>query len=655
MGEGIRDYRDLLVWQKAKALALDVYRLTESFPRSETYGLTSQIRRAVVSISVNVAEGSSRNHTNEYIQFLYVSLGSTSELETLFDIAQELKFLIDEKAEILRNNIKEVKKMLNALISSLKRKKSLSPNHYPLSTKLSTVLIALCALFTIHYSLFTTPAYANNLAIKKVTLIGQSGAKMASGNTIAYIQFNISGDNSWRFSPELHDAAWVFVKYSVDGGEWKHATITAVDLSAITGTGLIYDLASGNKGVFIYRAGEGSGALSTNGVKFTWAISTDSVSPLANKVVLKVFALEMARIPQGAFYLGSGGAESGAFYKYPTTTNPYQITSEGAITVGTATDNLYYPNPSTYSGDRAGPIPAAFPKGYQAFYIMKYDLTQGQYRDFLNTLTRVQQAARIGTTPALVSGITSVTNRYVMSNTAAISYRNGIRCDATIDTANPIIFYCDLNGNNIPNEPADGEFIACNWLSWVDLAAYADWAGLRPMTELEYEKACRGTAIPTANEYAWGSISITASASGPTNSGANNETAANSANCLYTGGVSGPMRSGFAATSSSSRYSAGASFYGVMDLSGNLWKRPVTVGNSTGRLFTGIHGNGALNTNGNADVDYWPGTDASGAGYRGGSWLHDTTCARASDRHFAALTSASRDYYYGARLARTSP
>jgi len=583
MGEGVRDYRDLLVWQKAKAL--------EEIPAFA--GMTEKIKGTVLFLKENRPRDSSPS-TNHH---------------------------------------------------------PLITNHHPLSTKLSTVLIALCALFTIHYSLFTTPAFANNLTIRNVDLSAGGDASHAT------IKFDISQDNSWRFSPEIRDAAWVFVKYSVDGGEWLHADISGVDLAVITGTALTFSISSDNKGVFIYRAAsaEGKGALSTNGVKLQWNITFSNVDPQSHKILLRVFALEMARIPQGAFYLGSGGAESGAFYKYPTTTNPYQITSEGAITVGTATDNLYYPNPSTYSGDRAGPIPAAFPKGYQAFYIMKYDLTQGQYRDFLNTLTRVQQAARIGTTPALVSGITSVTNRYVMSNTAAISYRNGIRCDATIDTANPIIFYCDLNGNNIPNEPADGEFIACNWLSWVDLAAYADWAGLRPMTELEYEKACRGTAIPTANEYAWGSISITASASGPTNSGANNETAANSANCLYTGGVSGPMRSGFAATSSSSRYSAGASFYGVMDLSGNLWKRPVTVGNSTGRLFTGIHGNGALNTNGNADVDYWPGTDASGAGYRGGSWLHDTTCARASDRHFAALTSASRDYYYGARLARTSP
>ena len=246
-------------------------------------------------------------------------------------------------------------------------------------------------------------------------------------------------------------------------------------------------------------------------------------------------------------------------------------------------------------------------------------------------------------------------NTNIAANIASGSnYRNGIRCDATIHATNPIIFYCDFNGNGIPNEPTDGEFIACNYLSWPDLIAYADWAGLRPMTELEYEKACRGTANPIAGEYAFGSATATASASGPTNSGANNETATNGGNCLYSGGVAGPVRSGFAATSSSSRYSAGASFYGVMELSGNLWKRPVTVGNATGRLFTGLHGNGALDANGNADVSLWPGTGATGSGYRGGGWNGGATNARVSDRSYAANTNANRNNNNGVRLAKTS-
>ena len=513
---------------------------------------------------------------------------------------------------------------------------------------------------------FFSPAYANNLAIKRVALSGQSGAKMASGDTIAYIQFDISQNNSWRFSPQLYDAAWVFVKYSVNDGPWLHATISAVNLATITGTALAYTLPADKKGVFIYRAAEDSGALSTSGVKFTWNLSVDAVSPLATKVALKVFALEMVRIPQGAFYVGSGGTESGSFTNGSWTsgaTIPLKITSENALTLGTSAGNLWG---TSTSGNNtigsAGTLSAAFPKGYNSFYIMKYDLTQGQYRDFLNTLTRDQQNQRAGNGTTLVSGTSSITNRYVMSNTPTLSYRNGIRCDATIHATNPITFYCDLDGDSIPNELDDGEFIACNWLSWPDLAAYADWAGLRPMTELEYEKAARGTAKPVANEYAWGKsdVPITSiiQATGITNPRANNETASNSANCVYGGhaAVQGPLRCGFAATSSSTRYSAGASFYGVMELSGNLWKRPVTVGNATGRLFTSsLHGNGILSPTGNADISTWPGTDATGSGFRGGAWIAGATYARVSDRYIAANTGAVRYADGGARLARTSP
>ena len=427
-------------------------------------------------------------------------------------------------------------------------------------------------------------------------------------------------------------------------------------------------------GVFIYRSAssQGRGTLSTAGVKLQWAITFSNVDPQSHNIKLEVFALEMVRIPAGAFSVGDGTATTvtGQFSTAGATT-PFNIASENAITLGPGgLGNRSHSGMATADDftDAAAPsaapvnLPAAFPKGYQAFYIMKYDLTQGQYRDFLNTLTRTQQNQRAGNGTTLASGTTSVTNRYVMPNTniaaniaSGSNYRNGIRCDATIHATNPIIFYCDFNGNGIPNEPTDGEFIACNYLSWPDLIAYADWAGLRPMTELEYEKACRGTANPIAGEYAFGSATATASASGPTNSGANNETATNGGNCLYSGGVAGPVRSGFAATSSSSRYSAGASFYGVMELSGNLWKRPVTVGNATGRLFTGLHGNGALDANGNADVSLWPGTGATGSGFRGGNWGNVATYARVSDRYYAANTDAFRSYTLGVRLARTSP
>ena len=160
----------------------------------------------------------------------------------------------------------------------------------------------------------------------------------------------------------------------------------------------------------------------------------------------------------------------------------------------------------------------------------------------------------------------------------------------------------------------------------MDGAAYADWAGLRPMTELEFEKACRGNQTPVPDEFAWGTTSITA-ATGISNDGAANEVPSNAgANCAvgFGAGINGPLRVGSFATSSSTREQAGASFYGIMELSGNLWERPVTIGNVGGRLFTGTLGDGSLSAAGNATNGDWPGinagevTGASGSGFRGG-------------------------------------
>jgi four helix bundle protein len=89
----IHSYKDLIVWQKAKDLAVLVYELTEEFPRSELYGLTSQMRRAVISIPSNIAEGRRRGHKKEFLHFLLNAYGSGAELETQIEIAKQLKNL----------------------------------------------------------------------------------------------------------------------------------------------------------------------------------------------------------------------------------------------------------------------------------------------------------------------------------------------------------------------------------------------------------------------------------------------------------------------------------------------------------------------------------------------------------------------------------
>ncbi|MBU3744702.1 MAG: hypothetical protein FGM61_09200, partial [Sediminibacterium sp.] len=210
---------------------------------------------------------------------------------------------------------------------------------------------------------------------------------------------------------------------------------------------------------------------------------------------------------------------------------------------------------------------------------------------------------------------------------------------------------CDLSNNNVFDEAADGEWIACNYLSWDDVAAFLDWAALRPMTELEYEKAARGTVTPVSNECAWGSSSFTAV--GSITSGATESEVSGTAGANVTGSGAygtGPVRVGMYANGSTNRTTAGASYYGVMELSGNVWEQVVGIGNSNCRSFTGAIGNGAVDASGNADVGNWP--TAGNIGLRGGSYSSSSTSLRVSDRSSMSAGGSSRLSDLGGRGVR---
>ena len=117
----VKSYKELIVWQKCIQLVKEIYILTSKFPPSEMYGLISQMRRCVVSIASNIAEGYGRNLIKEYIQFYSIAYGSALELETQLIIAKELKYAnINEyeKADLL---LQEVSRMLNAMRKSMKK------------------------------------------------------------------------------------------------------------------------------------------------------------------------------------------------------------------------------------------------------------------------------------------------------------------------------------------------------------------------------------------------------------------------------------------------------------------------------------------------------------------------------------------------------
>ena len=114
-----RTYRDLLVWQKAKTLAVEIYKSTQDFPTCEKYGLTNQLRRAGVSVASNIAEGQGRLTRGEFRQFLGHARGSVLELDTQLAIALELNYLSQAQYKILEQKVYEVLGLLNRLLASL--------------------------------------------------------------------------------------------------------------------------------------------------------------------------------------------------------------------------------------------------------------------------------------------------------------------------------------------------------------------------------------------------------------------------------------------------------------------------------------------------------------------------------------------------------
>ena len=324
---------------------------------------------------------------------------------------------------------------------------------------------------------------------------------------------------------------------------------------------------------------------------------------------------------------------------YPNGVDEYKyITSEDAITFGNSVvDGLYAADGNTWSGT----LPATYPKGYKGFYIMKYELSQEQYCNFLNMLSYTQQKSRIGNNLDNLNK-----GDYVFGNPKSPSCRNGIAVFSRKNTSQPAVFGCNLN----PAEPFfdkdDGQTLACNYMIGADMLAYLDWSGLRPMSELEYEKACRTPNRVIPGEYAWNTASIAslggqAGLAGATmgtedESPVNVNTNANSGTPSF-----GPVRCGSFGTSSTNQEQSGGSFYGVMELSGNLGEMcySVTGGSSlnTNPLPTGnneYHGDGNIAANGDFNVvTYWNrSNDATALSIRGGSFASPDSYLRVSDR-----------------------
>jgi len=507
----------------------------------------------------------------------------------------------------------------------------------------------IAVVMIVGFSTWSFDVFSNNIQISNVAYSYNAPTPGDSTNYIS-VTFDVTWSNSWLTADGRYDAAWLFVRFrrGTSNNGYQRAGLAASgnshgnNASSLIQVGLVDETQPHDYytnpavGAMLYRTDTTSGTFTSTGVTLNWYYLYDGVND-NEKIDVQVYGVEMAFIPSGNFHLGSEGEESGTFTSYDANgyVSSYLINDEAVnYTIGTSgSSDLWGTSTSgnnTIGG--AGSIPAAFPKGFAGFYTMKYEMSQQQYCDFLNSMDTV-----------------TASNRAYTGN----QYRNGIYRDTTIAG----------NGATVNTYKSTLPYVACNYVSWLDGAAFADWAGIRPMTELEFEKMARGGLSFCRNEYPWGNAEISAFTSF-SNIGTINE-GANGGNAMY-GATAGPGRVGMFQSLASSRYTSGCSFYGVADLAGNVYERAVTVGNSDGRAFTGLHGNGILSTNGNANVDFWPGnngtggiggevTGASGIGFRGGAWGSTSSELRVSDRSKAAQTDATRSQYYGFRGVRSNP
>ena len=478
-------------------------------------------------------------------------------------------------------------------------------------------------------------AVANNIVVTNAAL-----GELNLGEKYVHVKFDIGWSNSWRTDVSW-DAAWVFVKFQAPGSDnWQHATLSSTNGDHVAAPGSEVHASSDGKGAFIYRTDTARGNVSFAQMRLRWTYGSDGHNfAQGDQIRISVHAVEMVYIPKGDFYLGSTGKEYAHFYKYTDgsqDTEAYLVSSESAITVGKANGNLCYESGGIQDcyGDGLGPIPDAFPKGYNAFYCMKYELTQGQYADFLNKLTAEQ-----------------CRNRYP-------------NCDGKDRHT--------ISGS-YGNYSAAARDRACNYISWSDGCAYTAWAGLRPMTELEFEKACRGPALPVAFEYAWGSTVIRGLRGEAGTPGSGTETSGTpGANWVCGTPLGGPSRVGIFEAPGASREQTGAGYYGVMELSGNVNERCVTVGRPQGRSFAGTNGSGVLSAAGDATNADWYVSGEYGGGFRGGYWRLGATslpprpnnrdidwgALTVSGRNFAAnvhKNHAVRNEKYGWRGVRVAP
>jgi hypothetical protein len=470
-------------------------------------------------------------------------------------------------------------------------------------------------------------AVANNLNIANTNF-------NSSDNTVT---FTISWDNSWRLNtgPSNWDAVWVFVKRQACSSTniWASQKLSTTSSDHTnSGSLLTVDAVSDGMGVFIRRASTATATGNITSTTITLKLNTtaSNTSPLITTGVndnFKVMGMEMVYVPQGSFYLGDGRSTNSNNFSAGNNASTPLLIDANRQNSGLGVSTVYC-NSFTYGCPSA--LPNTFPLGYNGYYCMKYELAVSAYVDFLNCLTYDQQAQKHAKWGA------------VYPNALDAKITEGWNtCNVKVSVPGTY--------NTVPASYSQSSYSLyrpMSQINWQDLASYLDWSGLRPMTEFEFEKACRGNDAGTpksavANEYPWGNTIIYQAQSASNHGGANELISAAGQQ-----GVSmynwadwnnwSPMRSGGpAAWANASRTQAGATYYGIMEMGGNLWEQ--CVGGGSGydySTFTTANGDGALTNLGLANVTGWPSNGGANSGtiLRGGSFNFDQNYVRVSDR-----------------------
>ena len=481
------------------------------------------------------------------------------------------------------------------------------------------------------------------------------------------LSISVEWDKSWR-DKENWDAAWVVLKGKTSKSTFAHIDIVDQPLVMANNSSDMTEpefyIPNDNKGFFIYRNEISSG-------DNMWIVEVPL--PTAKRYTeIKAYGVEMVFIPEGPFELGTTKslrdrkaardqdwikftppAPLSAFFK----ANPdaedyyggvYTVKSERPISIGKNQGELYYLDApflkNFSSGDKKGTLSDSFPKGYQSFYQMKYEITEQQYVDFLNGISD-EQARK--------------------------------RWFQDLETLKPSPYNLRYN---IQKQGLKFTTLrpqrAAAYVSWEDGLAWADWMSLRPMTGLEFEKSAKGPRVATFREFVWGvneldsknAFRLDEKIMNIDGSLANDEESLvrvdgnvhvfmrdqleNSDNLCTPGGSNyvssypacralkggdarwGPLRVGIhGVNSGGDRVKAGAGYYGSMELGGNLLEQVITLGHPQGREFSGSHGDGELSANGKAtNLDWSPNADTLFMTTRGAGWSSHPNYARIADR-----------------------